>query len=116
MTIDAAPLASAPAHLQAAGPGVVRNGRHVGPRRVARAEGPATVLAIGTATPPTAFEQSTYPDYFFDITNCSHKTELKEKFERICKLARVPTRAHTSLVVASAGVPACLPVCSACCS
>ncbi|KAL3702208.1 hypothetical protein R1sor_020230 [Riccia sorocarpa] len=32
-----------------------------------RADGPATVLAIGKAVPPTAYPQSEYP--IFDITN-----------------------------------------------
>lgn len=50
-----------------------------------RATGPATVLAIGKANPPTAFPQSEYPDFFFDITNCNDKTALKAKFARICK-------------------------------
>ncbi|KAJ7540391.1 hypothetical protein O6H91_10G012500 [Diphasiastrum complanatum] len=46
-------------------------------------EGPASVLAIGIANPPHVFDQSTYPDFFFDITNCNEKTELKRKFQRI---------------------------------
>lgn len=50
-----------------------------------QATGPATVLAIGTATPPTAFEQATYPDFYFRITNCEDKTALKSKFRRICE-------------------------------
>lgn len=54
-----------------------------------KAEGPATVLAIGKATPPTAFPQSEYPDFFFDITNTNHKTQLKAKFARICKYSQV---------------------------
>ena len=54
-------------------------------RRAQRAEGPATILAIGTATPPNFVEQSTYPDYYFRITKSEHMTELKEKFKRICK-------------------------------
>ncbi|XP_009787517.1 chalcone synthase G [Nicotiana tabacum] len=53
-------------------------------RRAQRAEGPATVLAIGTANPPNCFDQSTCPDYFFRVTNSEHKTELKEKFKRMC--------------------------------
>lgn len=56
-------------------------------RKAQRAEGPATVLAIGTATPPNCVDQSTYPDYYFRITNSEHKTELKEKFKRMCKLS-----------------------------
>lgn len=27
---------------------------------------------------------STYPDYYFDMTNCNHMTALKDKFQRIC--------------------------------
>ena len=54
-------------------------------RKAQRADGPATVMAIGTATPPNCVEQSTYPDYYFRITNSEHKTELKEKFKRMCK-------------------------------
>jgi hypothetical protein len=38
-----------------------------------RPEGPATILGIGTAVPPFVHEQSTYPDYYFDETKCSHK-------------------------------------------
>jgi hypothetical protein len=53
-------------------------------RKAQRAEGPATVMAIGTATPPNCMEHSTYPDYYFRITNSKHKTQLKEKFQRMC--------------------------------
>jgi len=56
-------------------------------RQAQRAEGPATVLAIGTATPQNCVDQSTYPDYYFRITNSEHKTELKEKFQRMCKIS-----------------------------
>lgn len=54
-------------------------------RKAQRAEGSATVLAIGTTTPPNCFDQSTYPDFYFRITKNEEKTELKEKFKRICK-------------------------------
>jgi hypothetical protein len=54
-------------------------------RTAQRAEGPATILAIGTANPANCVEQSTYPDFYFKITNSEHKTELKEKFQRMCK-------------------------------
>jgi len=54
-------------------------------RKAQRAEGPATILAIGTANPPNCVEQSTYPDFYFRVTNNEHKIELKEKFQRICK-------------------------------
>ncbi|XP_060173825.1 chalcone synthase J-like [Lycium barbarum] len=61
-------------------------------RRAQRAEGTATVLAIGTATPPNCFYQSTYPDYFFRVTNSEHKTELKEKFKRMCNGSMIKQR------------------------
>lgn len=54
-------------------------------RKAQQAEGPATVLAIGTATPPNCVDQSTYADYYFRVTNSEHKTDLKEKFKRMCK-------------------------------
>ncbi|KAM1743778.1 hypothetical protein ACFX12_013642 [Malus domestica] len=53
-------------------------------RKAQRAEGPATIFAIGTATPPNCVDQATYPDYNFRITNSDHKVELKEKFQRMC--------------------------------
>lgn len=50
-----------------------------------RAKGPATILAIGTATPPNCYLQADYPEFYFRVTNSEHKTELKDKFKRICK-------------------------------
>ncbi|KAF2285639.1 hypothetical protein GH714_006126 [Hevea brasiliensis] len=61
-------------------------------RKAQRAAGPATVLAIGTATPPNCVDQSTYPDYYFRITNSEHKTELKEKFQRMCDKSMIKKR------------------------
>nr|AHZ12855.1 chalcone synthase [Plectranthus barbatus] len=63
-----------------------------GIRRAQRAEGPATVLAIGTATPSNCVDQSTYPDYYFRITNSEHKTDLKEKFKRMCEESMIRKR------------------------
>ncbi|KAH6771759.1 Chalcone and stilbene synthase family protein [Perilla frutescens var. hirtella] len=60
--------------------------------RAQRAEGPATVLAIGTATPANCVEQSTYPNYYFRITNSEHKTDLKEKFKRMCENSMIRKR------------------------
>eukprot|EP00253_Pinus_taeda_P030648 PITA_30648 len=54
-------------------------------RKLQRADGFASILAIGTANPPNAVDQSTYPDYYFRITGNEHNTELKDKFKRICK-------------------------------
>ena len=45
----------------------------------------ASILAIGTSNPSNYFNQADYPDYYFRVTNSEHKTELKEKFKRICK-------------------------------
>lgn len=61
-------------------------------RRAQRAEGPATVLAIGTATPPNCIDQSEYPDYYFRITNSEDKVELKEKFKRMCEKSMIKKR------------------------
>ncbi|KAM7258817.1 hypothetical protein ACFE04_014558 [Oxalis oulophora] len=61
-------------------------------RQAQRAEGPATILAIGTATPTNCVDQSTYPDYYFRITNSEHKVELKEKFKRMCEKSMIKKR------------------------
>jgi chalcone synthase len=66
--------------------------RRTSTRAQQAAEGPATVLAIGTAVPPFVHEQSTYADYYFDVTNCNHKTELKAKFKRICDKMQIDKR------------------------
>ncbi|KAF3793249.1 Chalcone synthase [Nymphaea thermarum] len=57
-----------------------------------RSIGRAAVLAIGTAVPPNTVEQSSYPDYYFRITNSEHMTELKEKFKRICEKTTIKKR------------------------
>lgn len=54
-------------------------------RRMQRAEGMAAVLAIGTATPANCVYQTDYPDYYFRVTNSEHLTNLKERFQRMCK-------------------------------
>lgn len=54
-------------------------------RKGQRASGPATVLAIGTATPANCVYQADYPDYYFRITKSEHLTDLKEKFKRMCE-------------------------------
>ncbi|XP_066357196.1 bisdemethoxycurcumin synthase-like [Miscanthus floridulus] len=53
-------------------------------RRAQRADGPAAVLGIGTANPPTCMAQDDYPDYYFRVTNSEHLTDLKAKLTRIC--------------------------------
>jgi chalcone synthase len=54
-------------------------------RQAQRAQGPAAILAIGTATPTNCVNQADYPDFYFRITKSEHMTELKEKFKRMCK-------------------------------
>jgi len=61
-------------------------------RKAQRAEGPATVLAIGTATPANCVYQADYPDYYFRVTKSEHLTDLKEKFKRICHKSMIRKR------------------------
>jgi chalcone synthase len=61
-------------------------------RQAQRAQGPATVLAIGTATPTNCVQQADYPDYYFRITKSEHLTDLKEKFKRMCDKSMINKR------------------------
>ncbi|KAJ1256888.1 hypothetical protein BS78_K275700 [Paspalum vaginatum] len=64
-------------------------------RRVPRAEGPASVLAIGTANPETCISQDAYPDYYFRLTKSDdehHSDDLKDKLKRLCE--RSGTKQH----------------------
>nr|AEN04070.1 chalcone synthase [Narcissus tazetta subsp. chinensis] len=61
-------------------------------RKAQRADGPATILAIGTANPQNCIEQSTYPDYYFRVTNSEHMVELKQKFKRMCEKSMIKKR------------------------
>nr|P24824.1 RecName: Full=Chalcone synthase WHP1; AltName: Full=Naringenin-chalcone synthase WHP1; AltName: Full=White pollen [Zea mays]CAA42763.1 chalcone synthase [Zea mays] len=61
-------------------------------RKGQRATGPATVLAIGTATPANCVYQADYPDYYFRITKSDHLTDLKEKFKRMCDKSMIRKR------------------------
>ncbi|VAH40007.1 unnamed protein product [Triticum turgidum subsp. durum] len=54
-------------------------------RRLQRAEGPAAILAVGTANPPNCVSQEEYPDYYFRITKSQHLTDLKQKLKSFCK-------------------------------
>ncbi|XP_056165570.1 chalcone synthase 2-like [Syzygium oleosum] len=60
--------------------------------RAQKSQGPATILAIGTANPPNVYEQSTFPDYFFRITKSEHMTQLKSKFKRMCEGSKIKKR------------------------
>ncbi|CAN0896882.1 Chalcone synthase H3 [Linum grandiflorum] len=55
-------------------------------------DGVATRLAIGTGTPPYCIEQSSFPDYYFRITNMEHNTQLKDKFKHICERSKIDKR------------------------
>uniref|UniRef100_A0A224XFQ3 Octaketide synthase n=1 Tax=Hypericum perforatum TaxID=65561 RepID=A0A224XFQ3_HYPPE len=57
-----------------------------------KANGLASILAIGTALPPICIKQDDYPDYYFRVTKSDHKTQLKEKFRRICEKSGVTKR------------------------
>jgi hypothetical protein len=49
-------------------------------------EGPATMLAIGTANPTgVVIPQDQFADDMFRMTKSDHLTQLKEKLKRICK-------------------------------
>ncbi|KAF8674776.1 hypothetical protein HU200_048058 [Digitaria exilis] len=61
-------------------------------RKAQRADGPATVLAIGTATPTNCVYQEDYADYYFRVTRSEHLTDLKEKFKRICRKSMIKKR------------------------
>ncbi|XP_024020301.1 chalcone synthase 2 [Morus notabilis] len=65
-----------------------------GSQPVIRRGGPgvASILAIGTANPDNFFNQADYPDYYFRVTNSEDKTELKEKFKRICEKSLIKKR------------------------
>jgi hypothetical protein len=52
-------------------------------RLVQQAEGPACVLAMGTANPPDIIEQSTYHDRLFAMCGISDNETLKAKFKRM---------------------------------
>uniref|UniRef100_A0A7C9F3C2 3,5,7-trioxododecanoyl-CoA synthase n=1 Tax=Cannabis sativa TaxID=3483 RepID=A0A7C9F3C2_CANSA len=57
-----------------------------------RAEGPASVLAIGTANPENILIQDEFPDYYFRVTKSEHMTQLKEKFRKICDKSMIRKR------------------------
>ncbi|XP_065874981.1 chalcone synthase-like [Euphorbia lathyris] len=55
-------------------------------------KGIATILAVGTANPPSCIFQADYPDFYFRITQTQHMTQLKDKFTRICEKTTVKKR------------------------
>ncbi|PNX90483.1 chalcone and stilbene synthase family protein, partial [Trifolium pratense] len=61
-------------------------------RESQRANGPATILAIGTATPSNCIYQSDFTDYYFRVTKSEHMTQLKAKLNRICEKSMIKKR------------------------
>ena len=53
-------------------------------RRAQRADGPAAMLAIGTAVPANCVRQDEFTDWYFRVTKSDHLTELKAKMKRMC--------------------------------
>ena len=53
-----------------------------------RADGPAAVLAVGTAHPANYVSQEEFPDYYFRITKSEHLTDQKDAFKMLCKHAQ----------------------------
>lgn len=49
-----------------------------------RADGPAAILAIGTANPANRIEQDEFTDWYFRVTKSDHLTKLKAKLKKIC--------------------------------
>nr|ATZ81764.1 chalcone synthase [Iris domestica] len=62
------------------------------PFKQERSFGRAAVLGLGTANPPSSIEQSTFPDFYFNVTNSEHKIDLKKKFTRICNSSFIKKR------------------------
>ncbi|GJN32379.1 hypothetical protein PR202_gb20885 [Eleusine coracana subsp. coracana] len=71
--------------------------------RARRADGPATVLAIGTANPESCMTRDEFPDMYFRATKSEHLTGLKEKFKRVSQRLGVERRYlhHTEELLAA---------------
>ncbi|KAL6622568.1 hypothetical protein ACP70R_032447 [Stipagrostis hirtigluma subsp. patula] len=61
-------------------------------RRAQRADGPASVLAVGTANPANCVRQEDYADYYFRVTKSDHLVNLKAKLKRICHKSAITKR------------------------
>ncbi|CAO2149113.1 unnamed protein product [Urochloa humidicola] len=60
--------------------------------REQRADGPAAVLAIGTAVPANCVRQDEFPDWYFHVTKSDHLTDLKSKMKRMCDKSGIRKR------------------------
>ncbi|KAM3310352.1 hypothetical protein ACQJBY_031193 [Aegilops geniculata] len=61
-------------------------------RQAQRADGPASVLAIGTANPTNCVRQDDYADYYFRVTDREHLAKLRSKLHKICKSSAINKR------------------------
>ncbi|KAL6875630.1 hypothetical protein ACP4OV_013143 [Aristida adscensionis] len=52
----------------------------------------ATILGIGKAVPRHEFQQKSYADYYFEITNSNHMEDLQAKFANICAKTMIEKR------------------------
>ncbi|KAL3687124.1 hypothetical protein R1sor_013433 [Riccia sorocarpa] len=70
------------------------NGKHHQRQDASRSESKhhASILAIGKAVPPNRYDQSTFPEFYFGVTNCSHKVELQQRMQKICDKSAINTR------------------------
>ncbi|CAN6304049.1 unnamed protein product [Urochloa humidicola] len=60
--------------------------------RPPRADGPASVLGIGTAKPAHCVRQEDFADYYFRVTKSEHLPDLKAKLKRICHKSAIKKR------------------------
>ncbi|WVZ51422.1 hypothetical protein U9M48_002570 [Paspalum notatum var. saurae] len=61
-------------------------------RQAQRSDGPAAVLAIGTAIPAHCVRQDEFTDWYFRVTKSDHLAKLKEKMTRICDRSGIEKR------------------------
>ncbi|EMS50108.1 Curcuminoid synthase [Triticum urartu] len=61
-------------------------------RRSQRADGPAAILAIGTANPPNCVSHEEFPDYYFRVTKSQHLTDLKNQLKSFCEMTTTVRR------------------------
>ena len=73
-------------------------------RREQRADGPACVLAVGTANPANCIPQDEYADWYFRVTKSDHLTHLKDAMKKACKFVTrpgFPERAIENVAIAA---------------
>nr|WFP21563.1 TKS4 [Helichrysum umbraculigerum] len=61
-------------------------------REAQRAQGPASILAVGTANPSNYEIQADFPDYYFRVTKSEHMADMKGTFQRMCDKSMIRKR------------------------